>query len=223
MTFLEIVQLFYDESGSSGTRPGSVSNQSGERLRLVNWVKNADYEIKAMWHNWKFLSDTTTFSETLAAAQQIVTKPSTLNIWDEATFRLDGQLIDVVEYEEIKSEVLDITSRNQPSRLIILPNNNIQLDQIPGQSYVLSGSFYKKPVKMSANGSVSEIPEEFHETVILGKALMYYGRRENAGEIYDKGEELFDDNIGVLESLQLPNKFNSRYRSTSLNIQVIAE
>lgn len=219
---LTLVQLLHDESGSTGVRPSSAQSQTGENLRKVNWIKNADYEIQSMWHNWKFLRDTSTFSSTVSADQSTITKPSTLNFWDEETIRMDGELIDVVEYESIKGEVLSTTS-GQPSRIIILHNNNLQLDPPADGAYTFTGDFFKKPYKMSDNTDVSPIPEEFHETVILGKALMYYGRRENAGEIYDKGQELFEENIGVLESLQLPNQFGSRYRSGSPHIEVIAE
>ena len=223
-TFLSLVQLLHQESGSTGVAPTSVEGQVGERKKLVDYIANADYEIQSYWHNWKFLRDTTTFNETTIADQQTIVKPSTLNFWDIRTLRVDGQLIDVVEYEDVLGEVFDTTSRKQPSRIIIMPDNNLRLDPIPDGAYVFTGDFFKKPVKMSVNGSISLIPEEFHETVILGNALIKYADTENAGEISDKGLRLYESHIGQLESSQLPNKNNSRYNSEQqVPIEVIAE
>ena len=223
-TFLELVQLLHQESGSTGVQPSSVVSQTGERKELVDYVANADKEIQTYWHNWKFLRDTTTFSETTIANQQFISKPATLNFWDTRTLRIDGQLIDVVEYEEVLSEVFDTTSRKEPSRIIIMPDRRLRLDPIPDGAYTFTGDFFKKPVKMTVNSSVSLIPEEFHETVILGKALIQYADSKNAGEIYDKGLRLYESNIGALESSQLPNRRNARYNSEQeVPIEVIAQ
>jgi hypothetical protein len=222
-TFLELVQALHRESGSTGVQPSTVVNQSGERLRLLKYVADADYEIQTYWRDWKFLRDMTSFNETTVSAQQDITKPSTLKSWDFGTLRIDGELIDVVEYEDVRGEVFNTTDYSQPSRIIVLPNNNLRLDPIPDGAYTFTGDFFIKPTRMSANLDESLIPEEYRMSVILGLALMKYADSENAGEIYNKGLRLYESNIVGLEDSQLPSNNQARTTSSGNVIEVIAE
>ena len=48
MTYLELCQTLRREAGVSGVGPASVVDQSGEYLRLVEWIKAAWTEIQLL-------------------------------------------------------------------------------------------------------------------------------------------------------------------------------
>lgn len=220
-TYIELVQSLHREVGAAGNAPSSIANQSGENLRLVRWIREADYLVQTLWHNWKFLTDLTYSTPTVASTRDAI-KPNTLNMWDEETFKIDGDKISVVEYNTVKHETFDLTIEDIPSRIIILPNNNLRFDPVPDKAYLIAADHFVKPTKLAADSDVSVIPLEFHDTVILGRGIVFYGNFENAQEQKDQGLELYSEMLGRLESLQLPNVFNARFDSDHAPIEVIA-
>ena len=221
-TFLELVQDLHREVGAAGVAPTTVVGQRGENQRLVRWVQDADVFVQTLWHNWKFLIDLTFSQNTIASTQDIVA-PAGLNIWDWKSFKIDNDPIAVTEYYKTRQDTFDSSIEDVPSRIIILPNNNLRLDPIPDGVYTITADHFVKPTKMTANTDVSVIPPEYHQNVILGRAMIFYGNYENAAEIKDQGTELYIEFLGRLESLQLPNQFDARYNSEAAPIEVIAE
>lgn len=211
-TFLELVQDLHRECGAAGAAPSSVASQVGEYQRLVKWVIQADRYVQSLWTDWKFLWSQTSGLTTTATVATLA-KPSDLNFWDYSTFVIGGDPIPedaVVEYHDIRGEVLD-TSEGKPSRVIILPNDNLQFEPVPDDTYTVTADYWRKPTSLAANADVSAIPEEFHP-VILGRALILYANYENAPEVKTQGEEIYIDFLARLENSQLPNKKNSRFR-----------
>ena len=217
-TFLELVIDLHTETGASGVAPATVLNQTGENARLVNWIVRADYKAQTKWINWKFLRSTWTTGNVTADTVATLAKPATLKTWDLATFKItypgetDVYPLPAVEFEEIKTEILS-TDTGIPSRVIIMPDDSLQFDPVPNGAYTITADFYLKPVKLAANTDVSLIPEEHHDDVILGRALMYYGNYENALEIKKQGEEMYAEGLVEMENHQLPNKNYSRNRT----------
>lgn len=222
-TFLELVQDLHRESGAAGQPPTTVLNQRGEYNRLVRWVQDADTYIQDLWENWKFMrkeysDDTVVGNNSLPTVQDVA-------FYDEDTFKVvyagetEENPIDVVEYDAIKKEVRD-TLTGVPYRIIIMPNNTLQVDPIPDDAHTISGDYYRNSVEMTGNDDVSLIPSRFHKA-ILGYALILYGNYENAKEIKQQGEEIFGIQNSRLENNQLPNQFNSRFR-TGGGFEVIA-
>jgi len=217
-TFLELVESLHTETGASGVAPTSVLNQTGENARLVNWIIRADYKIQNKWINWKFLRTTWASGNVTADGVATLSKPATLKTWDLATFKItypgetEQYPLTAVEFEEVKNEIFD-TETGVPSRVIIMPDDSLQFDPVPNGAYTIDADFYLKPVKLAANLDESLIPEEQHDDVILGRALMYYGNYENAQEIKQQGQEMYAEGLAELENHQLPNKNYSRNRT----------
>ena len=222
--FLTLVQDLHTEVGAAGVAPTAVTSQTGEAARLVNWIKRADLKIQNKWINWKFLRDTFANAGGNTTTQSIATlaKPSTLKTWDLATFKIrapgaatDGSEddpLEAVEYDMIKGQILDV-AEGVIDRVIILPNNNLQFEPVPDGVYTILADFYSKPIPLAANTDVSLIPEEYHDTAILGRAMMYYGNYENAPEIKQQGMELYTEGLAEMENHQLPNQNYSRLRT----------
>lgn len=208
-TFLQQVQALHRECGCAGTAPAAVTGQAGQNLRLVNWIIEADYIIQTLYVDWKFLWKASSGLTTTATVATLA-KPSDLNYWDFETFRLAGDAIEVVEYHEIKDEILD-TSQTQPSRIIVMPDSSLKFEPVPDDTYTVSADYYQVPTKLAANADESAIPAEF-ELCVLGRAMMLYANYEGAPEIKTQGMELYVEHLARLENHELPNKQNARFK-----------
>ena len=207
-TFLQLVQALHRECGCAGSSPTSVAGQVGQNLRLVNWVIEADYFIQLLHTDWKFLW--AEFSNSTTASVDSLAKPSDMNYWDFETFRLDDEHIDVVEYHEIRNEILD-TSEAHPARIIVMPDNNLKFEPVPDDAYSVTADYHVKPTKLAANTDTSLIPEEF-ELCILGRAMILYANYEAAPEIKAQGSEWYTEQLARLENHQISNKQNARFK-----------
>ena len=216
--YLTLVQDLHAEVGAAGVAPTAVTGQTGEARRLVNWIKRADTKVQTKWINWKFLR--AEFNTANVTTQSIATlsKPATLHTWDWTTFKIifpgetDKNPIEVVEYDKIKNDILD-TNEGPPQRVIIMPNNDLMFEPVPDGAYTIEADYYLKPVPLAANTDISLIPEEYHDSVILGRAMIYYANYENAPEIRTQGQELYGEGIAELENHQLPNQNYARFRT----------
>lgn len=218
-----MVKLLHREVGAAGSEPSTVLNQRGEAKRLVDWIAQADFHVQMLWHNWKFLR--AEFSDDTVDGTRTMAKPSDHNRWDEKTFFLDtDNPLQVLEYETVKSEVFETSaaSETQPSTVIIMPDNSLRFDPVPDTVYTITADYFVTPTLLAADATVSVIPEEFHRNVIVARGQISYGNFENAQEQKDFGMEFYGEGLARLESLQLPNIFDSRYTSSGNMIEVIA-
>lgn len=224
-TFLELVQDLHRESGASGSvAPTTVLNQRGEARRLVKWTRDADLYVQRLWENWKFMRKE--YSEVTALDSNLLPTVADAAFYDETTFQIiqSGETladpIDVVEYDAIKSEVRD-TDSGVPYRVVLMPDGTLQVDPPANGVHTINCDYYQNPVPMVNNADVSVIPVRFQE-IILGRALILYANYENAPEIKTQGSEIYKEQLVLLQNNQLPNKFNSQYRTGGL-FEVIAE
>ena len=217
--FLTLVRKLHSDVNASGAAPTSVTNQQSESLRLVNWILDSDKFIQNLWTRWKFLrlefsGDTTDTIATLS-------KPAGLKQWDFDTFFIDGDPLDVIEYDKIKRDVLD-TSPGQPSRVTVMPDNSLRFEPVPNGVFTITADYYKSQVLMVNNTDVSDIPEDF-DMVISGRAQMLYGNFEEAPEQQRQGAQIYGEFLGRLQDDQLPNEENAQYKGSGGFFEVIAE
>ncbi len=216
-TFLELVQDLHREVGASGDEITSVSGQVGENQRLVRWTRDADFYIQNRWLNWKFLWNQVQLNTVTGIVG--LASPTDLNFWDFKTFKLneggandEDEPLNFREHDSIKGLIRDFTQA-KPASVILMPDNNLEFEPVPDQTYQIKSDYFMKPTKMAANSDVSLIPEEYHQA-ILGRAMVLYANYEGAPEIKTQGQEVFDEVFGRLENHQLPNQRFSRYQST---------
>jgi len=225
-TYLELVSQLHTDVGAAGVAPTTVVGNLGEAKRLADWVRDADLYIQKLWVTWRFLWDQFDASNTTTASVNALAAPANLNFWDFKTFKIiepgetDQNPLGVVEYDKIKSDILD-TSEDIPSRAIVMPDNSLQFEPIPDAVYTILADYYVKPTPLAANVNVSAIPEEYHQA-ILGRAMILYANYENAPEIKDQGLEIYTEQLARLENHQLPNQENARF-TTGGFFEVIAE
>lgn len=225
-TYLELVADLHANVGAAGIAPTGVTGLTGEAARLANWIKRADNLIQCKWDNWKFLRNEFSSSNTTTAGIATLSAPTAINFWDEKTFMVSypGETtkypIEVVEYDAIKSQVLD-TTQGVIDCVIIMPDNSLKFKPVPNGVYTIYADYYVRPTLLAASGDISAIPVKYHD-VILGRAMILYANFENAPEIKDQGEEIYVEQLALLENDQLPNQFNSRFRTGAM-IEVVAE
>jgi hypothetical protein len=137
--------------------------------------------------------------------------------WDEDSFKIfnPGSTIpfmpEVVEYDEIKSEVRDTTSA-MPFRVIIMSDNTLEAEGTPDKAYPITGDYYSEPTLLAADADISAIPPQFHRA-ILGRAMILYGNFENAPEMKTQGQEIYSEVLTRLQNKQLPNKHQAQFRT----------
>lgn len=223
-SYIELVQQLHRDCGAAGAEPAGVTGLTGEAKRLADWIKRADEYVQLKYVNWKFLRSEFSFATTASVAN--LSKPASLRYWDFKTFKIilpgetDKNPFEAVEYDSIKRSVIDVTE-GTPGRAIVMPNNDLKFEPIPDDAYTIEADYYMKPTLLAANADVSLIPEEFHQ-VIIGRAMILYANFESAPEIKDQGEEIYVEQLALLENDQLPNQQHSRF-NTGAEIEVIAE
>ena len=239
-TFLQLVQDLYREVGAAGGTPTAsiptVANTTGEILRLVSYVHDAELEIQNLWVDWKWLRKTLTAYTIAGNNLGIVTgqggaqsaQPADLAEWDYNTFFIwpvgatQPQQLDVYEWQNVRNQVFDTVDQNIPSRCIVMPDNTLRWDLTPDQSYQCTFEYRSVPYDLKVDADVSNIPARFANRLIVEWARMKYGLYENAPEqvqaarqhiygiVNDAGVMVMQGILAQLENDQLPNNKNSR-------------
>jgi hypothetical protein len=239
-TFLTLVQDLYREVGAAGGTPTqavpSTVGVTGEILRLVNYVHDAELDIQNLWVDWKWLRKTLTFYTGVQNQTGIFTTlngavsamPTDIAEWDWNSFFIlpSGstlyQPLVSAEWQEVRSQIFDTVDFNQPWRVIVMPDNTLRFDLIPDISYQCTAEYRSVPYDLKNDADVSNIPARFANRLILEWARMKYGMFESApeqvthaklniyGTLDDAGIPTNNGLLAALENDQLPNRKNSR-------------
>lgn len=219
MTFLELCQDFVSEFGiGNGTGPNSVLNQQGEYLNVVRWIRESNRWIDNLWKDWKYLWFE--YSGVLGTnAEQHLNRfapapnaPPGLLVrrWDKTSMWLDKQsakaqplaYVEWVKFRALYDVGRDITQTGKPNTFTILPDNRIQVFPIPNTTYTMSGEGWRRPPLLKADNDVPLMPEEYHR-VIVARAGVMYGNKEDAPEVISGMEAEYIDGLDKLQSDQL--------------------
>ena len=204
MNFLDACKKTARRCGVSNTPP-TVVGQSGDLGLVVEWVQEAYVEVCGKWLNWKFLWSQ--HSLQTVDGQSAYPKPGDLSIWNHSTIRIDGQLMEVLEYESVKDSWSPSANRGRSSLALIMPDNSLKLDPVPDGAYELTADYQRIASVPAENTDQFLIPEE-HQQVIIGRAMMLYAGYENAPEVKQDGLEIYEIAMAQLEAHQLPNTGN---------------
>lgn len=214
MNFLQLCQRLRSEADISGTGPSSVVGQSGEMLDIVNWILQAYEEVQNLHSDWKFLQDTFNFSTIVGNAEYTPASVSlsSLNRWKRDDLRIylaasDETYLSYVHWDEFRATYQFGSSRAQagrPSVVSVKPDSSLILWPKPDQVYTIDGQYFKKAQTMASNADVPLIPSNYH-MVIVWQALLYYGAKLGAADVYSHAEKQFKKALRKLEINQLPS------------------
>lgn len=218
MTYLELCQELVRELGIGGaTGPTAVTGQQGELLNVTRWIRDSALWIDNLWIDWKYLW-VEYVNVITTAGGRVPPAPTTpvgvlVRKWDRTSFFLNKSIGDwsrlkYCDYYNEYRGVYDVgegTQQNaRPSRITILPNNTLRLDQTTEVTRELRGEFWRRPVALAANNDVPLMPAEFHR-IIMARAAIMYGNREDAPEIISGMEAEYIDLLDKLQSDQAPS------------------
>jgi len=222
MNFLSIVQRLQRKCRVTGSGVTSVTNQSGEYARLVDWTNEAWMYLQMLYPNWRWMRYSMSFptvagqsTYTLAQIQSTGTGFSDFGNWDVETFRnyqtsigtkseCDMDCINYDDWRDVYQFGSARTMQSRPTQFTITPALGIGLGCTPAAGYTISGDYFKVATEMAANDDTPALPTQFHMAIVY-KAMMYYGVSEAKPEVYDEGEMEFARMLNRLEMQQLPD------------------
>ncbi len=222
MNYLQLCQNYVAELGiAGGTGPSDVTGQLGELNNVTRWVRDAALAIDNLWLDWKYLW----VQYTGSALVNDTSLPAPANavlvrLWDLKRFRFRAtgssdqwQAIDYVTRDQMMRQYdPDNAIPSAPQVFTIMPDNSIMLSAPLNAGYDFKGEFWRRPVALAAKTDVPMIPAEFHR-VILARAAVFYGNREDAPEVIQGMEAEYMDGLDKLQSDQLES-FSLRRTST---------
>ena len=205
MNYLALCQRLRQEAAIQGSGPSAVTGQSGEYLRVVDWVADAWNEIQKERTNWKFLWKEDT--------QAITSGNNDYDISGKglAELRLDTFMIYVtadgistrspitfLPYEEFKDKYDIQTATNaKPSHVTQLPSGELRTYPTTNGSHTITFEAFTVPVALSADGDTPAVHARFHMAIVW-RALMFYGEYEEDSEVYARAEGKY---MGLLNEM----------------------
>lgn len=213
-TFLELSQRLRQEAGISGTGPSSVTGQTGEMKRVVDWISAAYEDVQIKHPCWQFLRTEFSFS-TIASTSAYL--PSAVSLTEHAdwieqnltcylTSVADEQPLDVIPWDEFKGAYqIGTISTGRPSIAAIKPDKSLIFWPTSDAAYTIRGEYYKRAQSMTANADEPLFPARFH-LILVWRALMLYGAQESAPEVYAHGLNEYRRMMNALSRDQLPAK-----------------
>lgn len=224
MTYLDLCQDLVALLGiAGGTGPTTVNDQTGELGNVVRWIKNAELNINNQWEDWRYLW--VRYAEQVVQGSSVLPEPSVpigarVRRWDTDSLKIRSltplettwqDLNFMVRAQFDASEDPDTAQQGKPQNFTVEPDNSVQLDRPADTLYAVKGSFYRSPAPLAEDGDVSPIPEEYHRIIVVRAAIMY-GDREDAPEVISGAETEYLDILDKLEGSQLEA---FRYRRAS--------
>lgn len=217
MNFLALVKRLARECGVGGTIVTTVS-QTGEALRLVEWLNEAWNEVQLKHQDWDWMRASTSFVTVAGQSSytpvQCGLAAGTLGQWDRTTFRNyltsagtpAEQFMGYIEYDNWRDMYLFGSQRDvrtQPHDFTITPTESIGLGPVPPAGYTVSGDYFKAPSYMTSDTESPALPAQYHMLLVYA-AMMAYGGYEAASEVYQRGEKKYNAMMLELEPDQLP-------------------
>ena len=204
MNFLQLAQKVYIQGGISG-QITSTQNQTGEALRIVNFVQDAYREI--------LNSDQFTFGfirkevhKQLVPGQGIYTKAdlgvSDLGQWDTTSMRVsinedrtDETFIIGQRWPAFRDYWRFSTRRyttSRPLNCAVNQDTNLEIGPVPDAAYWLTFQYIDVPGDLLADADIPVIPDRW-QMAIVWRALRHYGMFESAPEVVMRADAAYNE------------------------------
>lgn len=217
MTFLELCQSTRELAGIAGTGPSTTVGQSGEMLRLVNWVKKSWVDIQNLHQSWNFLLADLSFTTTAGKGDYSLAEigASDLKRLDKTSLRCqmtsmgyaNRQFMEEWDWIDFRDMYrFNNLVQGRPIRFSVDPKDKaLCLAAIPDAGgYTITGRYWTRPVTLAADADVPAMPEQFHMLIVYW-ALSKYAGYESAAEVKQEAAENVARLRSALEIDQLPD------------------
>lgn len=219
MNFLQLCQRARIEFGATGTdlSPVTVVNQTGEMRRIVNWINAAWMDIQTAHQDWQWLRTSCNFP---TVAGQALYAPTTdigltdFGMWARDAFRCydtaagikSEMFLGYLDYENWRDSYQYGAFRSVQTRPMVItvsPAKELGLGPVPAAGYTILGDYFKAPSEMVADADIPALPAQYHMAIVY-RAMMFYGRFEAAGEVYQAGELEFTKMMRRMTADRMP-------------------
>ncbi|MBV8049120.1 MAG: hypothetical protein JO171_18375 [Paludibacterium sp.] len=218
-TFLQLVQSLRREAGVSGADPITCQGQTGEMLRLVNWINSAWMDIQRIHTDWQWMRQKFSFQTNIVTNQQIYNAATDCGIvnfgdWKKDSLRIyttsigfsNEMILPFAPYDEFRNLYMYGSNRTnymRPSMYSIDPQKNLVLGGPPDLvGYTINGEFYQVATPLIADSDVPLLDVQYHD-MIVWKALMKYGEYEAAEEALARGKSEYKTLLAGLQANRL--------------------
>jgi len=213
-------ELCKDTIGELGVGGGSrsfsgVASARGEHGIIVGLINKAHTDICNRYIDWKFLWKD--YKERLLSGARVASPPSTVagytpivKHWKRESFFLDLETASAKALQFIEFSQWRALSRfsalvtEAPSTFSINPAGAVELNSINDSLRWLHAEYYQRPQAMVLDTDLPLVPVDFHRLIVV-RAKIYYGEREDAPEIVSGSSGEHDDLMMALESSELEN------------------
>jgi len=229
-TYLELSNDLARESGLSGAAASisAVTGQSGQALRVVEWVAQSYKSIQNRHPNWRWLRRTFTGTTTTGQSEYAYTAftdttdsaaISRFSRWlpyDDSGYPLftiyvtasgvaAQQRMIFLPWDYFLSIYRFGTQTSAaPAHYSVTPANKIALGPAPDATgYTVGGDYQRSAQTLAADSDVPEMPEDFHDLIVF-RALERYARFSAAPEALAQAEREGGRLLRALEVNQLP-------------------
>lgn len=218
MNFLALCQSVREKCGISGIGPLSVSGQTGEMLRIVNWVNEAWEDIQNWNENWAWMRQDFIFQT--VAGQRIfqadLISPD-FSRWHEDSLRCyktaygteNEQYLAFMRYPDFRNSYMFGSMNASAGRPMVFSerprDKALLLGPLPDDAFTVYGEYQTKAIRMLNNldkPGNGAFPEQFH-MIIVHRAVMKYSEFEGAGPLYGAAQSNFRQVMRGLEKSQL--------------------
>lgn len=222
-TYLQLCQALVTELGLSGGTPTTLTSVTGNTITELNnvtrWIHDAALQIDNLWQDWKYLWKKYTVTQ-VANDVQLAAPPTGVIEWDLNKIRWRPTGV-VGAYQPLqywnRQKFLELfdpdnATPGPPTAFTINPDNALVFAAPLDASYDFLGEYWQRPIELLANGDIPLMPAQHHR-VIMCRAAVMYGNREDAPEVISGLEAEYVDMIDKLQSDQLEG-FSLRRTST---------
>lgn len=198
MNFLQLCQRLRQETGIGESGPTSVTGQTGDMQRLVDWVNESWVRLQSSRKDWDWLWANASVS--LLAGGNTVALPTSVDQIVEITH--DGSPLKQMTYAEFREGFRTI-GPGTPTAFAVRPDNKVVLNAITPTTLTLAIEYYAKPAYLSLNTDEPGLPERFH-MLIVWMALNEYALFDEAPELSTKARTNTEQIYAELELDQTP-------------------
>lgn len=218
------------ECGVSGTMTTTIG-QTGELLRIVQWVDQAWEELQTEHDDWNWMRSSQLLGGgqgmsfvTVAgtAAYPLGTGAGTTGVllanftkWDRETLRSYTTLVgtsDEMTLEEVSYDTWRDgymlgalrTVQTRPYVFAVAPDETICLGPPPNSLYTVTGDYFRAPTVMALDADTPTGLPASHHLAIVYKMMMAYAGYEAASEVFQRGDAGYGYHKRQLQILKLP-------------------
>lgn len=215
-SYLDLCKALVAELGVAGGNIAAVTGQSGELGNIVRWVADADLYIHNLWADWKFTWTSGPTGQLVNANGDTISSITDMASEIERGLVLKAETVSAyrprwMPWPQFREQFKTRPKQTNPTPgyWTVRPDGVIELSEKVTDNTAWSLEYYRVPTRMVNNNDLSLIPTRF-DRIIIARAAIMYGVREDAPEIVSGFAAEYDDTLEKMESAYLPGQRNSR-------------